>query len=41
MKALDAAKEDRNSICIYGTWNIPYSKGQLYPDADADGTAWI
>lgn len=34
--SLDAAKEEGDSICIYGTWNKPYSKDFIQPDAEPD-----
>ena len=35
--SLEAAKEDRYSICIHGTWYFPYCKGKLQPDGCTDG----
>lgn len=34
--SLDAAKEGGHSICIYGTWNKPYSEDFIQPDAEPD-----
>ena len=39
--SLDAAKEEGNRICIYGTWNFTHSKDQLFSDAGTDGTTWL